>query len=140
MEVLFQQETQGITNCSPEFNEHFCCKSDFLANQKTWLPYLWNQSGKQTRGPNWTTWNLRSVLHILQSMKLQITTHWILQTITTFKSLNYTNSDAVNSSKSLNSRKKPASFILSINNSGYFHFRHFVSSVRELSDIFFRCI
>ena len=36
---------------SPKYNKQFCYKLDFLANQKAWLPYLWNQSKKQTRGP-----------------------------------------------------------------------------------------
>ena len=38
------------TDRSPEYNEHFYYKLDFLANQKAWQLYLWNQSKKQTRG------------------------------------------------------------------------------------------
>ena len=30
------------TDRSPEYNEHFYNKLDFLAYQKAWLPYLWN--------------------------------------------------------------------------------------------------
>ncbi len=35
---------------SPWYNEHFCYKLDFLANQKPWLPYLLNQYEKQAKG------------------------------------------------------------------------------------------
>ena len=35
------------TDRSPEYNEHFCKKLDFLANQEAWLPYFWNQSKQQ---------------------------------------------------------------------------------------------
>ena len=43
----WETRAQGGIDRSPEYNEHFCYKLDFLANQKAWLPYLWDQSEKQ---------------------------------------------------------------------------------------------
>ena len=37
--------------CSPEYNEHSTYELWYLANQKPWLPYFWNNSEKQTKCP-----------------------------------------------------------------------------------------
>ena len=37
---IIKQVTQGGTDHSPEYNEHFCYKLDFLAYHKAWLLFF----------------------------------------------------------------------------------------------------
>ena len=48
--ILILTRAPRGTDRLPEYNEHFYYKLDFLANQKAWQPYLWNQSEKWTQG------------------------------------------------------------------------------------------